>query len=206
MAIAAYNSQFLVASKPSVPFVNEMLTDVGDHKTYVIANSTKRYLDRDVPVIVETSSDGTTWTPVSTGFTLYRVAARVVFDSPQDPTLQVRLASGAFYPFSQIGNAKSVEFTSKTNLEDSTTFNPTGAKFYTPTLLEGELKVDRFWLNHDRVKNLQERDLLIVSYVSPTGRRYEGYAYVSECNIKTEVSALIEEGLTFQLTDEFFKA
>jgi hypothetical protein len=209
MAVAAYSSKIYVTSKPSVSFTNEAMTDSGDHITYAITNASKRYLDKGTAATVETSSDsGTTWTPISNGFTLRYVGAKVIFTSAQAPTLLVRLASGKYFPYATVGQANTAEFSGKVSLEDSSNFDDsaTGAKTFVPTLMEAELKCGTFWLNHTRVQNLQDRDLLIGSFVLPTGKRLEGYMWTAECGIKADVGSLVTQDLTFQLTDEFFRA
>jgi hypothetical protein len=208
MAVAAYSSKIYVTSKPSISFTNEACTDAGDHKTYGITNQVKRILDKGTPVVVQSSPDGTTWTTITTGFTLRYVGAKVIFASAQSPTLHIQLLSGKYFPYATVGQANTAEFTSKVNLEDSSNFDDSanGSKTYVPTLMEAELKCGTFWLNHTRVQNLQDRDLLIGSFVLPTGRRLEGYMWTAECGIKADVGSLVTQDLTFQLTDEFFRA
>lgn len=206
MAIAGYLSQFLVTSLPSVAFTNEAMTDSGDHKTYTITNPLKRYLDKSVPVVVQTSPDGTTWTTITSGFTLFWVNARVVFAAAQPPTLSVRLASGNYFPYAQLGEAYSVECSFKDDLVDVTPFNTSGTKTFLPTLLSGEVKCSDWWVNQAMVNHLVARDLLIVSFVTPAGNRYEGYCYVGDTSLKAEVKSAVQEDLTFQLTDQFFAA
>ena len=205
MAIAGYNSQVLLASQPSVAFTNEA-TLTSDRTTYTISNSVKRYFDKSVPVVVQTSPDGTTWTTVTAGFTLYRANARVMFFAQQPAGTQVRFASGNYFPYSTIAQASSCEFNGKMDTVDTTSFSSTGAHTYTPTLLTGTLKYGSFWLNPARVASLIARDFLIVSFVTNTGNRYEGFCYASDSTIKTDPKAAITEDLTFQLTDEFFAA
>lgn len=206
MATAGYNSQVLLTSPPSVAFTNLGLTDSGDHTTYTITNQANRYLDKSVAVVVQTSPDGTTWSTITTGFVLYHVNARVVFTAAQSPTLQVRLASGNYYVYATLVQANSCDFTGKITLIDVTPFNTTGTESYLPGLLGGTFKVGTFWINTALSLHLTNRDLLICSFVLPSGNRYEGYVYASDSDLKSDVKNAVTEDLTFQITDEFFAA
>ena len=205
MATAAYNCTFSVTSLPSVSFTNEALTDSGDHTTYTITNSAKRYLDKSIAVVVQRSTDsGATWNTITTGFTLYYVNARITFTSAQNATYLFRFASGSYYPYAQFGDAASAEFAAKVDMQDTTVFNTSGTHSYTPTLLSGTLKCNSYWTNETMVTHLTARDLLVVSFATPSGNRYEGYCYTSDSGLKADTKDVLKEDLTFQLTDQFF--
>ncbi len=156
-------------------------------------------------VIVEAQA-GNTWTTITTGFTLYRANARVVFSVAQPTGTQIRFASGNYIPYTTLGEATSCEFAGKIDMLDATTFNTTGTSTYVPGLFSGTLKTGTYWINNARAASLTARDLIIVSFVAPTGNRYEGYCYASSCSIKVETKGLVTQDLEFQLTDEYFAA
>lgn len=142
-------------------------------------------------------------------FTLYRANARITFTQAL-PGAIVQFASGNYFPYAQIAEASSCEFTGKMNTEDTTTFASAaasnGAYSFTPTTLEGTLKYGSFWINIARAQSLVARDFLIVSFQTPPGNRYEGFCYASDCNIKDDVGKVVTQDLVFQLTDEFFNS
>lgn len=209
MAVAGYTSQVLIASLPSVAFTNEATT-TSDRITYTITNAAHRYFDKSVPVVTQTSPDGTTWTTVTTGFQLFRCNARVVFTSAQPVGTQVRFASGNYFPYAQIAETASAEVAFKMNTDETTTFASAtannGAKSFTPTTMEATLKYGSFWASNGRLASLVARDYLIVSFQSPTGNRYEGFCYASDAGIKDDVNKVVTKDLVFQLTDEFFNS
>lgn len=209
MAIAGYNSSVLVASLPSVAFTDEATT-TSDLTTYTISNAAKRYFDKSVATVVQTSPDGTTWTTVTTGFTLYRANARVVFAVAKASGTQVRFHSGNYFPYATVAEAANCDFQSTMQMEDTTTFASatasSGGFSFTPTIIKGVLKYNSFWINNTRAASLVARDFLIVSFQLPSGNRYEGFCYASDCNIKDDVGKVVTQDLTFQLTDEFFNA
>ncbi len=164
----------------------------------------------DNAATVQTLQGGATWATITTGFTLFRANARVVFAAMQLAGTQVRFHSGNYFPYAQIAEAASCEFNGKMNTDDTTTFQSAaasgGAKSFTPTTLEGTLKYGSFWINIARAQSLVARDFLIVSFQTPPGNRYEGFCYAGDCNIKTDAGKVVTQDLVFQLTDEFFNS
>jgi hypothetical protein len=142
-------------------------------------------------------------------YTLYRANARIAF-AQAIPGALVRFHSGNYFPYAQIAEAASCDFSGKMNTEDVTTFASatasSGAHSFLPTLLEGTLKYGSFWINNARAASLVARDFLIVSFQTPPGNRYEGFCYASDCNIKDDVGKVVTQDLVFQLTDEFFNS
>ena len=148
---------------------------------------------------------GSTWATITTGFTLYRVYARVTFLVVQAVTTQVRLHSGNYYTIISIGNAKTAEFAGKMNMDDTTVFSTTGAESGIPTTFTGTVKLGTVWLNTNRVKSLSARDLLILDF-QVAGDKYSGYCWATDSSIKTDPKKAHVEDLTFLLTDEFFES
>src|SRR5258708_33884734 len=56
MAIAGYQSSFLVSSQPGVAFTNEA-TATSDLTTFTISNAAHRYFDKSVPTVVQQGND-----------------------------------------------------------------------------------------------------------------------------------------------------
>ncbi len=204
MAIAAYSSQVYLTSQPSIALTNELCTDSGDHKTYTITNQAKKRLDPKTPIVVSTSPDGTIWTVVSTGFTLSRVNARVIFAVANAAGTQVRFTSGAYFTEMLVAQANNCDWASKMAKIDTTVFNAQGVESSIPGILSGVLKTNTFWISPARSQSLVARDLLVGSFVLPSGNRYEGYVYADASNIKADPKAALGEDLSFTLTDEFF--
>src|SRR5438128_8455 len=113
MATAAYNSQFFITAQPAISLTDEACTDSGDHTTYTIANTTKHYLDINTPVIIQKQIHGTgSWITVS-NYTLKYVGGSITFASANNSDDIIRIHSGAYYAYSTLGNAHSVEFSAK---------------------------------------------------------------------------------------------
>lgn len=205
MALRAYDSQVYITSQPSIALTNEATTDVGGlHTTYTITNQAKKALDPRTPVVVSTSPDGTTWTVVTTGFTLSRVNARVIFAVANAANIQVRFTSASYFVSSLLAEAANFEYALKMAKIDTTVFNTAGVESSIPGLLSGTMKTKTFWLNQVRSLSLIARDLLILSVVLPNGNRYEGYVWASDMTVKTDPKTTVDQDISFNLTDEFF--
>jgi hypothetical protein len=110
-------------SGTSAALTNEATTADGTRTTYQITNTAKRALDPTASQTVQTSPDGTTWTTISTGFTLNRLEGKVVFGSAQAAGTQVRISSGSYLPLSIAGEANDFKYTIEADNQDVTTFN-----------------------------------------------------------------------------------
>lgn len=149
---------------------------------------------------------GAAWATITTGFTLYRCIARVVFAVAQQNGTQVRFSTANYFAYATFVDVGSGDFGAKMGMADTTIFNTAGAKSYIPTLLEGVLKLTTFWISIARSTSFLARDLLVVSFVLSTGNRYEGFCYASDMDIKFDPKNAIAQDITFQLTNEFFNA
>lgn len=149
---------------------------------------------------------GSTWTTISSGFTLYKVYARVVFTVAQATTTQVRFHSGNYYVISTIGNAANGEFAGKVATDDTTVFSTDGSESSIPTTFSGTLKFSTFHISSARVISLKARDLLILDVQESGGDVYTGYCWATDSNIKIDPKKANREDLTFKLTDEFYSA
>lgn len=212
-ALAGYQGSVLVTSTPNVPLTNENLVDAGDHQTFSEPTLTKRYWDRTATFVVQTAPDGVTWTTVTSGFTIRYVTGEVVFTSPiTGGTPSCRISSGAYLPYSVLGNCTSWEGTAMVDMLENTALTGNGGsqwKTYQPTLLSATIKLQRFWADATFWTWLQNNpsNLLVVSLQTgrnATGDRYEGYARVKQDDIKLAVNALITEGLDLTVDGQLY--
>lgn len=148
---------------------------------------------------------GSGWTTVSsTTYTLKHVGGIVIFNSANAQGTTVRISSGAYYAYSAFASAHSAEFAAKVNALDVTAFNSGGTETYIGGMMSGTLKCSDWWADNTRITSLTNRDLLVVSFQTASGRRFEGYVIGTDCGIKSDVKSAVGEDLTFQLTNEFF--
>lgn len=208
-AIAGFGGSVIITSTPNVALTNYVLTDAGDHKTFNVPSAdfgTKRYWDRTATFTVQTAPDGSTWTTVTSGFTIRFVTGQVLFtNAVTGATPSCRILSGAYLPFSTFANMKQWEATPGLDLYDSSTFGSQW-KQYTPGLLGADLKLDQFYTDLTFANQITSNTAFVVSCL--TGRnateRYEGFAYLKSDDVKVPVNGLEEESLTYTVTGQFY--
>ncbi len=203
-AEAGYNTTLNITAQPAISLTNEACTDSGDHTTYTITNSAKRYLDLNTAVVVQKQTHGTGGFATVTNYTLKHVGGIIVFASANNSDDVIRISSGAYYAYSVLAQGHAADVPLKIAGLDVTSFNSTGTETYIGGLLSGQVKLDRWWLDNARVSSLIARDLVVVDVTTPSGRRYEGYQYAVDLDIKSDVKSAVGETLTFQITNEFF--
>jgi hypothetical protein len=137
-------------------------------------------------------------------YTLKHVGGIITFASANNSDDVVRISSGAYYAYSVLGQGHSAEQASKIAALDVTSFNSTGVETYIGGELNAQVKFDRWWLDTTRMTSLTARDLIVVDLTTPSGRRYEGYAYATDLTTKSDVKSTVGESLVFQITNEFF--
>jgi len=194
---------------PATPFVVEFKGALGPNPQALMTHTDSFTGGSSPAAAVTRLQGGVALAIITAGFVVFRCNARVVFGIAQPSGTVVKI-DGSYFPYAQIAEAASCEFSGKMNTEDTTTFQSAaasnGAKSFTPTTLEGTLKYGSFWLNIARAQSLVARDLLVVSFQTPPGNRYEGYCLATDCNIKTDVNKVVTQDLAFQLTNEFFNS
>lgn len=203
-AEAAYNTTINITAQPAVSLTDEACTDSGNHITYMITNSAKRYLDLNTAVVVQVQTHGTGSFNTVTNYTLKHVGGIITFAAPNNSDDVVRIHSGAYYAYSALGGAHSAEYAVKVAALDVTEFNTSGNETYIGGLLSGTLKCSNWWLNETQTTSLSNRDLLVLSFQTSSGRRFEGYVLMTDCDIKSDVKNAVGQDITFQLRNEFF--
>lgn len=192
---------------PGTPYVVEFAGSLAKTAESLITLNNNSLTGGTSPsVSITRLQGGATWATISTGFTLYRCNARVVFAVAQQPGAQVRFHSGAYFVVATLAEAATADFNGKMDLDDTTVFNSSGAKSYIPTTLGGTLKLGTFWLSIARSQSLVARDLIAASFTLSTGNHYDGFAYASDLAIKFDPKKAIAQDISLQITDEFFTA
>jgi hypothetical protein len=203
-AEAGYNTTFNITAQPPVSLTDEACTDSGDHTTYTITNSAKRYLDLNTAVVVQKQTHGTGGFATVTNYTLKHVGGIITFASANNSDDVIRIHSGSYYAYSALGQGHTAEQASKIAAIDVTSFNSNGTESYIGGELTGQVKFDRYWLDTTRMASLTARDLIAIDLTTPSGRRYEGYVLATDLTTKSDVKSAVGESLTFQITNEFF--
>lgn len=207
--VAGYSGSILITSTPNVALANYVLTDAGDHKTFNVPSAdfaTKRYWDQTASFVVQTAPDGSTWTTVTTGFTIRYVTGQVLFASAvTGGTPSCRIQSGAYLPFSTFANMHEWEATPSADLYDASCFG-SAWKTYIPGQLGADLKLSQYYTDLTFANQITSNTAFVVSCM--TGRnsteRFEGFAYLKSDDLKVAVNALETEDLTYSVTGQMY--
>jgi hypothetical protein len=200
-ALAGYKANIYATTTPAVAFTNEATGDAGDHKTFTISNAVKRYWDDTQALTVQTSPDGTTWTTVSSGFTIQAVGGTVIFtNAVTGATPSVRV-SGFYLPYSLVGTATSVDITHTVDILDSTTFSSGAWKTKVASLVGSEYKFTKWWIDHFFITALDTKLRFVLSAYSGANanQRFDAYGRIKSDSIKSAVNALVSEDLSFDV-------
>lgn len=202
-AIAGYQADLYMASGASVTFTQEVMADFGDHKTYNVAtgNTAHRYWDDQSALTIQTSPDGTTWTTVTTGFTVRYVGGQVTFTTA-DATRQVR-ASGKYLAISQVGSAYDWELSPTANILDITTFG-NGWKQKISGMKDATAKASKYFIDGTFFNLLGSRFVIIFYVAFSAGTRFEAFAWLKTDPTKVGVDAVIDEELDLEIDGQLF--
>lgn len=110
-------------SGSALTLTNAATTASADRKRYTITDATKQVLSREDAVTVERSTDsGTTWTTVSSGYTLDRLAGAVIFSVAEAAGTMIRV-SGKYLPMATVAFANSASYSLAANTADVSDFD-----------------------------------------------------------------------------------
>lgn len=188
------------------PWTVEFIAGKGNANQAAITLGTNSLTGGSSPnVAIAIVQDGSGFATVaSTTYTVKHVGGIVIFNSANTQGTTVQLSSGAYYAYAALGSAHSADYSAKVAALDVTTYNSSGVESYIGGMLGGTLKCTDWWLNTTRSASVKARDLLVLSFQTGSGRKFEGYVLGTDCNIKSDVKSVVAEDLTFILTNEFF--
>lgn len=198
-----------LASGASIASTDLVLTDAGDHKTFTVPlASIYRYIDSNTAVVVQTTTDGSTWATAGAN-TLRHLTAQVVLTTALSggTSYGCRLHAFNYIPYALIVEATDITFSPTRVMLDGTTLQgASGAGWTTfiPGLMSGSYACKTWQYATGATiftTHWQSSDLVILSFVAPDGvHAFEGSCYLSDTNIQGSVAALAAEDLTFQVT------
>jgi hypothetical protein len=214
-AIHGNRGQLLLALPPNAAFTNQALVDSGDHLTYNISNApTKRYWDRTASFVFQQSSNGTTWNTVTPSSIQY-VGGVVVFPSAVGGTNQARISSGAYLPYTAIGDilewAPDISRSTHETTCMTTNSTPTRWRTYLPGLVGGTIKISKFLVDNTYLNLLTifTDDTLVLSLVLDATNgypRFESFGRLSKDGMKVSLKDLEMEDLDFQIDGQMVLA
>lgn len=197
-AISGKSGAVLVPVGAPAALTDEPTTADATRTIYTITNPAHRALDKSVVPTVETSPDGTAWSP-ATGYRVQYPAGRVVFTAAQAAGTQVRL-TGQYQPMVQSGQFTEWSADLEKDLLDSTVLGGDGWKTAVPGLrsMSGSLSgfwQDAYWFT---LINTDAPIVLWLDVDKNTPARYATYAFPTKDSVGVKVTDLVTEDVDFQ--------
>ena len=207
-AIAGYAADLLIAgvAGSGSAFTHEATTAVIALTEYQITGTTKRYWDPTVALVVETSTYGTNWTAITSGFQAAYAGGVIRFPIAQPSGTQVRV-SGAYLTASVLGQSKEWDLAVSMDTPDTTVFTAgtslSAWKTCVAALKDATVTVARYQLDGyflPTVVNPATFYILVLYTDYANGKHVDCLSRMTADSIKTAVAAVIEESLTFKTT------
>lgn len=200
-AVSGNKAAIYICSGVSTPFLDAATSADGGRLKYTLTDASKRRMDPRATTTVETSPDGSTWTPVAaSAFTMHWAIGQVEFPTARAVGTQVRM-SGGFFTASKLGGGHDFSLDVDVSLSDSTEF---GLDWKTFDISDrtATASIGKFWIDEFFFTELGGMMLLSLYPDQATTARYEAYAYMTKDSVKAARASLVDESLAFQVVGE----
>lgn len=206
-----YLGAVYVTASPSVTLTNFALANPSlDGMTWVTPSSqyAKRYWDKTTSWTIQTSTNGgTSWTTITSGYSIQYVGGIVTLTVALTGTPAVQV-SGAYFAYSQVLDAHQWEMAWDSDVVDVTPFNQSGWKAQMELIRGATVKFSRYWADSTYIGMLGNL-MVVVCFITnasgpATGQRFEGYAYLKQDPIKSDMKAVLTEDLDFIVDGQWY--
>lgn len=202
-AIVGYGGAVLLPVGAAAALTNAATTASTDRTVYTITDTTKRAIVRSVSVTVETSPDGTTWSPAS-GYTVRHAVGQVVFTAARPVGTQIRV-SGQYQPMVTSGQFQEWGLDPAVELKDATVLGDSWQRVK-PVLRSASAKLSGFWADRYWLDQMvADADVVLWLDVDATARkRYAGYFKTNKGGVGVKVEDLISEAVDLVTDGELY--
>lgn len=190
---------FVSAGTPQA-LTNAPTTADTARERYRITDPSKRFITRTATVTVETSPDGSVWTPATEGtdYTLTRIGGIVEFTLAQDVGTQVRI-SGTYIPVVELANVTGWSFEVSRDVHAHIVMRQ---EYRVKAYGAGDTKgsFERLWFDEEMFDNLSGMaDLIMVLYVNyDEGLAYGVYSKVASLKVDSAGDGVVQENVDFE--------
>jgi len=199
MATPGRKSLVKVAGSP-LTMTNEAMT-TSDNMTYQISDPAKRVWDPKAPITVEVSTDGETWSEVTSGYKLNRLAGMVIFNTAQAPETQVRV-SGQYLSVSTLGETYEYTYTIEADNQEATAFGDNWVK-RKQGLLDVTAELSKFHVDLALFDALDaDKTLVVEFYYDSSKTPLRAWMKLASDEVSSAVDGLVEESLEFEGTQD----
>lgn len=202
MAIFGKNTRIKAMSDAApIAFNAEKTTSDITRTEFSIVNRTKRYWDRNTPVTVETSADGTTWEQYTGRYWIRHAGGTIIFAEPLVAGLQVQV-SGAYVTASLVAECNSCNINITNTLSDTTVYEVPG-KRQTSMLVDATGTLSGFHDINDLLtdKILEGKSTIIETdfdNTDATGELFCCYAFINSTEFSSAVADPVSKTVGWQ--------
>lgn len=198
MALQGYLAEVKALSS-SVVFTDEA-TSTTDDKVYQIVDSNKGVWTLDT-ITVEVDA-----VPTTENYTVQRLAqggGTITFENV-DALRGAVTVSGKYAVLTTVASANSYTFNGSANLQDSTPFNSAGVREFTPTTITATADLGKFYTDDFFLDSLLNDEIKVIEfYPSSVLNAIRFFALPSSVNRSSTVDSLIDESISYQVTNEY---
>ena len=205
MAVTGIVGGISKASGTSTTFTAEAMTNSGDNMRYSITNAAKAYWDTTATYLFEKSTNGgSSWSPITTGFTVEYAGGNIVFTVSQGTALF--RVGGKYFTLTQVGGGFNWKLDAENDMLEVTDFQANGWKTYVEGQSTFSGSFEKFWLDGTTFAELGNELLVIVLYIDSGASklRYEGYAIIKKDGVETPFDGLVKTSVDFQGNGAFY--
>lgn len=180
----------------AITFTDEATT-TSDDTTYLMSASTKRIFDYETVLVVEDAA-----VPTVESYTVNKLAGTVTFDSVDAG--RVITFTGKYVTLVDVVEAKEWTFEASTDMGDVTIFEDTDMSFK-PLLTMGTATIGKFYsIDNYFIELLINGNIKVLEfYADASGVPFRCFALVSSDSLNIAIESLIEESVSFQITNQF---
>jgi hypothetical protein len=208
-SIGAANALVTGGPGPGTPFTVEFTSAKGFASQALITKTASLTGGTSPDVVITEAQAGFTWTTQSSGFVINYPIGQVVFTTAfLGTSAGCRISSGAYYPFSFLGNAKSVEVNPTLSLLDSTVITNPPSPWMTrvASLAGASVKLGKLWVDNSLAGGVTNATrLILIAYSGANAnQRYVGYVRTKQDHLKFAVNALVTEDVDFDVDGQLY--
>lgn len=189
-------------SGAAVAFTDAATTANGARTEYQITDTSKRVWDPTAPITVERSPDGTTWTTVTSGFTLDRLNGKVLFSVAQASGTLIRV-DGSYLPMTTAGEAYEFTYTLEADNQDFSAFQDEWVKRQQGQK-DASASLSKWHIDQTFKDKLESGAQLVLEFYvdSSVGIDLKMWAICASDEISASADGLIEESIEFEGTTD----
>ena len=184
---------FIQTEAVPAAFIDEVTTSDLSLLRFTIADSTKRYWDKNSPVTVKLNGEIQT-----VGFVIESCGGVIVFEEAKDGADEV-FVSGSFLVVTQHGGFFNWSAELGIETPETTTFMSNGWKEFITSIKEFTASAESYWGDEEFFSRLGQ-EVILALYIDTTGSkaRYEGYGIINSDSVEAPVDDVVNESIEIQ--------